>query len=45
MYEQADELQGTALDVWLAQHERAGHAQLPALRRMQIGRASCRERV
>ena len=42
LYEQADELQGAVLDAWLAQPERAGHAQLPALRRMLAAREQLR---
>ena len=43
LYEQADELDGAALDAWLVSPKIAEHAQLPALRRMLAARAHLRD--
>ncbi len=43
LYEQAEEFHGAALDAWLAGPRLAGHAQLPALRRMLAAREHLRD--
>jgi serine/threonine protein kinase len=43
LYEQADELEGAALQSWLATPRIAGHAQLQALRRMLAARERLRD--
>ena len=43
LYEQADELDGAALEAWLASPRLAGHTQLPALRRMLAARQRLRD--